>query len=157
MAYTHLVRPIAAPAAVVFRAVAEIDDFAKAIEGVERVEFLTPQRTGAGTKYRTTRVMQGKRHTMDFEVVEHRPPHHVRIVNEVHGTVWDSTFDVRATGAATSELTMTMTATSRRLLPRIVVALIRPMVNRSVGKDLDAVKRWCESTRAPTGTIGPRT
>ena len=88
------VRTIAAPRERVFRAVADPEEFQKAIPGGSTVEYLTAGHQGVGTKFRATRLVKGKPNTFDQEVTEFVPDERVRLVNVTHGTVWDSTAGV---------------------------------------------------------------
>jgi hypothetical protein len=80
---------------------------------------------------------------MDFEVTEYVKNQRARIVNETHGTIWDSVFTVEPDGDAT-KLTMRMDTTSEQLLPRLMMPLICVLIRRAVESDLDAVKVACE-------------
>lgn len=136
-------RAIAAAPSRVFRAVADPEEFHKAIPGGSRIEYLTPTRNGVGTKFRSTRISKGKPSSFEMEVTEFVPEEHVRIVNVTHGTLWDSTFSVRPNGASTV-LTLTMDARTDRLIARLMNRLVGPIVQRALERDLDAVKAYCE-------------
>jgi uncharacterized protein YndB with AHSA1/START domain len=144
MATVRIVRSIQAPAAVVFRAVADPQLFAQAIGGVTRLEFLSAVRSGVGTRFRQTRRMDGRESTMEFEITEHVGNERVRIVNETHGTTWDSVFTVAPAGSSAT-LSMVMTTRSRRLLPRLLMPLICLVIRKAVARDIDAVKALCEA------------
>jgi uncharacterized protein YndB with AHSA1/START domain len=137
-------RNVHAPAEVVFRAVADPTRFAQAITGVTQLEVLAAPAAGVGTRYRQTRTMNGKETTMEFEVTEYVKNKRVRILNETHGTVWDSVFTF-VPSAGSTILTMRMEARSQRLLPRLLMPLICLLIRKSVEKDIDAVKSYCEA------------
>src|SRR5262245_50196070 len=103
----------------VFRTVADPEEFQRAIPGGSQVEYLTPNRTGVGVKFRATRLMKGKPSTFEQEVTEFVPNEQIRLVNITHGTVWDSTFRVRAESGGTV-LTLTMDARAEQLLARVM-------------------------------------
>lgn len=142
------VRTINATTDRVFRAVADPEEFQQAIAGGSSVEYLTGSRSGVGMKFRSTRLVKGKLSTFEQEVTEFVPGEHVRLVNVTHGTVWDSTFSVRPEGRATV-LTLTMDATTERLLARVMTRLIAGMVQKALDTDMDAVKAYCERGPAP--------
>lgn len=75
--------------------------------------------------------------------MEYVPGERVRLVNDTYGTLWDSTFGVRADGGG-AVLTLTMDAVTDRLLARVMNRLIARMVQRALDQDLDAVKAYCE-------------
>jgi carbon monoxide dehydrogenase subunit G len=140
---TFLSLRIEAPPARVFRSVAHIEEFSKAVPGIVRVEFLTGQHTGKGTRFRETRLLRGKESSVDLEVTEYEPDARVRLVSDTHGTVWDTVFTVTPEGSA-SVLAMTMDATGRGLVPKIMNVLIKGMVQKAIASDLASVKAYCE-------------
>jgi carbon monoxide dehydrogenase subunit G len=136
-------RTINATSERVFRAVADPEEFQKAIPDGSTVEYLTPNHSGVGTKFRSTRINKGKPATFEQEVTEFVPGERVRMVNVTHGTPWDSTFSVRRDGNGTV-LTLTMDALPTRLMAKVIMRLIRGMVQKALEKDMDAVKAYCE-------------
>lgn len=143
MTRTIVSRQIRAPAETVFDAVAHINNFSKAVPGITKIEFLSDRQTGVGTRFRETRVMNGREATVELEVTEYEPNDHVRIVSDTHGTVWDTVFKVEPRGDQT-ELTMTMDANAYKLLPKLMNPLIRGMIQKAIESDMDAVKTYCE-------------
>ena len=136
-------RTIAAPIDLVFRTVAEIEHFSKAIPDIVKIEMLSDVNKGVGTRFRETRLMRGKEVSTELEVTEYVENERVRIVTDTHGTVWDTVFVVKEADGAT-ELTMTMDAKAYKLLPRLMNPLICGMIKKAVAKDMDAVKSYCE-------------
>ena len=111
------------------------------------MEFLSDRETGAGTRFRETRIMRGRESSTVLEVTEFVDDDRVRLVADSHGALWDSEFVVRSRGGLT-ELTLTMEARPHSLLARIIVPITRGMVRQALEKDMDAVKRWCEDGHA---------
>jgi uncharacterized protein YndB with AHSA1/START domain len=144
--YTNISRTIDAPVDVVFKAVADPAEFSRTIPNIERVEFLSPNHAGVGTKFRSTRVMKGKRQTMDFEITELVPNDRVRIVNVTHGALWDSTFSVRGLDGRTA-VTLTMDVTPPHIFAKIMLRLARGMINKAVDGDMQSIKQYCESRK----------
>ncbi|HEY6854241.1 MAG TPA: SRPBCC family protein, partial [Gemmatimonadales bacterium] len=124
-----VVKQIAAPVDVVFRTVADVAQFAKAVPNVVKVEFLSDGKTGPGTRFRETRLMKGKEQTTELEVIEYVANEHVRLVTPVdeHGFVWDSVFAVQARGGGTL-LTLTMDARTERLIGKMILVFIGGML-----------------------------
>jgi len=137
------VRTINAPPDRVFRTVADPEEFHRAIPDGVKVEYLTAQHSGVGTRFRATRMNRGKPTAFDQEVVEYVPGKHIRMDNETHGTLWIGMFDV-AVKDGQSVLTLTMDSRAERWLPRILTRLIAPMVQKALEKDMNAVKTYCE-------------
>lgn len=136
-------RLIDASVPLVFRTVADPQQFSQALPHIARIEFLSQVKSGVGTRFRETRVMQGREVTTELEVKEYVDNDRIRLVADSHGTVWDTLFTVKA-GRGSADLTMTMDATAYRLLPKLLNPLIRGMVQKAVEKDMDAVKPYCE-------------
>lgn len=134
---------IAAPIDRVFQTVADIRQFSRALPHVMNVEFLTETRTGLGTRFRETRLMNRKEMATELEVTEYVENECVRMIADSHGTVWDSTFTVAPKQSQTI-LTLTMDARAHKLLPRIMNPLIMGMVKKGVARDMEMVKAFCE-------------
>ena len=96
MSRTEIQRAIAAPADKVFAAVANVEHFSRAVENIERVEFVSDTRTGVGTRFRETRLMRGREATVELEITEFAPPERVRFLSEAGGVKWDTVFTVVA-------------------------------------------------------------
>jgi len=127
----------------VFRTVADPEEFHRAIPDGVKVEYLTSQHSGIGTRFRATRMSRRKPAAFDQAVIEYVPGRHVRMDNVTHGTLWIGMFDVEAKDGQ-SVLTPTMDSKTDRWLPRIMTRLIAPMVQKALEKDMDAVKAYCE-------------
>ena len=136
-------RVIESSADVVFRTVADIGRFSQAVPHIVNVEFLSELRSGVGTRFRETRVMDGREASTELEVTEYVENDHVRIVSETGGAIWDTVFTVSPAGEGT-ELTMVMDARPQTLSARLAVPLMLRMVKGAVAKDMDAVKAFCE-------------
>ena len=93
--------------------------------------------------------MNGRENTMEFDVTESIPNERVRIVNETHGTVWDSVFRV-APSNGHAVLTMRMETRSRRLHQKLLMPLIMLVIRKAVEKDMDAVQAYCEKVSGTT-------
>ena len=91
-------RTIQAPIEKVFQTLADVRNFRNAVTGITNIEFLTDQESGVGTRFRETRVMKGKEHTVELEVTEQVENDHVRIVSDENGTIWDTVFTVEQQG-----------------------------------------------------------
>ena len=143
MAQTHVTRDINAPASVVFQTVADIRQFSKALPHVVKYEFLTELPIGIGTRFRESRLMNGKEATTELKVTEYVDNERVRMVADSHGTVWDTVFNVAASGELT-HLSLTMDARAKTLLPKIMNFLIKGMIKKAVERDMDLVKAFCE-------------
>ena len=140
----RVVRSIAAPLELVFTTVADITQFRQAIPHIVNVEFLSATRSGVGTRFRETRLMNGKEMPTELEVTEYVKNDRIRLVADSHGTIWDTLFTVRSDQGRT-ELTMVMEAKGYKLLAKIMNLLICRLVAKAVEQDMDSVKTFCEN------------
>jgi hypothetical protein len=143
MTRTVVTRTIHAPVSRVFTTVAHIEEFSKAIPHIVKFEYLSESKSGAGTRFRETRLMNGKEMLTELEVKEYVENERVRMVADSHGTVWDSLLTVRPEGENTL-LTVTMDAITSRMFNRIMNVLIKGMVRKGMERDFNAVKTYCE-------------
>ncbi|MYH48229.1 MAG: hypothetical protein F4151_01535 [Gammaproteobacteria bacterium] len=146
MSRTEIQRTIAAPANKVFAAVADVRHFSRAVEHIERVEFLSDTRTGLGTRFRETRVMRGREATVELEITEFAPPERVRFLSEAGGVKWDTVFTVVAGRDRNTRLMLVMEATPLTFPARLMVPLMKGMVRKAIAADMDAVKAYCEGS-----------
>ena len=138
-------RTINASIDLVFKTIADIRNFSKALPHVVNFEFLSDSKTGVGTQFRETRLMKGKKSITELEVTEYMENNRIRMVADSHGTVWDTTFTVDFTGGKTT-LILTMDAKAYKLLPKILNPLIKGMIKKAIERDMDLVKSYCESS-----------
>ena len=148
MATVNVTRRIDAPADVVFRTVAHIEQFSEAVPHILRVEFLSEVKSGIGARFRETRLMMGQEASTELEVTDYVENERVRIVSEAGGAVWDTVFTVAPDGQGT-ELKMVMDAQPRTMSARMTMPLIMGTVRKAVEQDMDAVKAYCERPAQP--------
>lgn len=144
MSRVTVTKTINAPLEFVFRTVAEIENFSKAIPHIVKVEFLSENKTGIGAKFRETRIMMGKEASTVLEVTEYSENERIRLVSDESGTIWDSLFTVKTVDDAT-ELTLVMEARPYKTMARILNPFTAFMVRKGVVSDMDAVKQYCET------------
>lgn len=138
------VRTIHAPSDFVFRTISDINGFRKAVPHIVKVEFLSTQQHGIGTRFRETRLMKGREHSVELEVTEFVENDRVRMKSDAGGAIWDTLFTVSQVGGDV-EVKMQMDIRPHNILARIMVVLIRGMVAKDVVSDLDAIKSYCEA------------
>lgn len=143
MTQITVTRTIDAPIETVFKTVADIREFPKAVPAVVNVEILSEVQSGLGARFRETRLFGGKEAAEEFEVTEYVENDRIRLVTDSHGTVWDSVFQVSREDQAT-RLTLTMNAKAYKLLPKLINPLMKGMIQSAVGKDMDSIKSYCE-------------
>ena len=143
MSRTTVQRTIDAPIDVVFNTVADVRNFSKVVPEIVNVQFLTDSQVGLGTRFRETRMMNGREATVELEVTEYQENDHVRIVSDAGGTIWDTVFSVKPVGDQV-ELDMTMDANAYKLLAKLFNPFIKGVIQKAVERDMDAVKKHCE-------------
>lgn len=129
----------------VFKTLATIDEFSKAIPGITKVEVLTNQRHGLGTRFRETRIMNGHKATTELEVTEFFENERVRMKALAGGVIWDTLFTVRQSNPQEVAMEMLMAAIPVGLPGKLITPLILEMVGRAVQQDMDSVKTYCEN------------
>lgn len=131
----------------VFQTIADIRHFSQAVPHITNVEFLSESTSGLGTRFRETRLMQGKEASTELEVTEYVVNERIRLVADSHGTLWDTLFTVASQGTGT-KLTMHMDGKAHQWIARLMNPLIRGMIAKAVAADMDAVKAYCENSTA---------
>ena len=137
-------RMIAAPLDLVFKTISDAHNFRDAVPHILNVEFLSDQQSGLGTRFRETRLENGREHSVEIEVAEYSENDRIRMVSDAGGTVWDTLFTVSEHGDGT-EMNMQMNINPHTFLARIITPLIRRMVVKGVESDMDSIKSFCES------------
>ena len=149
MGRTATKRRIDAPVGRVFDTIAHIENLAKAIPEIVKVEFVTPQHSGVGTRFRETRRMGKREATVELEVKEFVANQRIRLVADAGGTVWDTLFAVTPAGSGT-ELSMVMDDKPYRFAAKLFNPLLRSMIRKGIERDMDAVKAHCERAAVAT-------
>ncbi len=148
MTRTTVSTTILAPVDAVFDLIADPVNYTRAVPQITKVEFLTEQRSGVGTRFRETREMGSREAATELEVTEYVKNERVRMVSDAGGTIWDSVFTVTPTGdGGATELQLVMEARPYRLLARVVVPLTKRIVAKAVTGDMEAVKAYLENAR----------
>ena len=145
MTRATVIKTIAAPVERVFETIADIRNFKKAIPHIIDIEFLGDKRKGVGTRFRETRMINGKRSTTKLEITDYREHDRLRIVTDSHGTIWDSLFALEEADGGT-RLTLTIDAKAHQLFARLMNPMVMPAIQSAIASDLDLVKAYCEST-----------
>ena len=148
MTRTRATRTIDAPVSAVFDIIADPVNYTKAVPQITKVEFLTEQNSGVGTRFRETREMRGREAATELEVTEYVKGERVRMVSDAGGTIWDSIFTVTpAEDGRGTKLDLVMEARPHRLLARLIVPISKGIVAKAIAGDMDAVKAYLESAR----------
>jgi len=112
---------------------------------VVNVEFLTEQRSGRGTRFKETRLMNGKEHVTELEVTEQDDTARTaRMVSDMHGTVWDTQIRVvPAEGGSRAEFAMD--CRGKGIVQKVMNVLMQGMFRKGMQAHIDAFKEACEA------------
>ena len=138
-------RTIDAPINAVFRAVTDIDTLPKVSPEIVGIELLSESRTGAGTRFRETRRMKNKDVVTEIDFTEFVENDRARTIADGGGAVWNTLFTVRPSGGQT-ELEIEMVARPYRLMPKIMIPIMRGFFKKGMEKYIDAVRNYCEQS-----------
>lgn len=127
----------------VFETIADIRNFSKVVDTIVNVEFLSEMKVGVGTKFKETRLMQGKEASTILECTEYIENDRVRLVSDTHGTIWDSIFTVNELDGMT-QLKLVMTARTKNIFYSVMNVIFKGIMSKAIEKDMDAVKAYCE-------------
>lgn len=134
---------IQAPLATVFQTVSLPDQYSQAIPDIQSIEVVSDTKAGVGTRFRETRLMNGKPTVAELEVTEQDENRLIRLLSIAAGAKWDSLFLVSQQDKQT-KLTLKMTATPVSALGKLVVPLLLGMITKAVASDMQSVKVFCE-------------
>ena len=134
---------ISAPVTAVFAAVSDIGNLPQTNPAIVHVEFISETRSGIGTRFIETRLMNGKENKTELEVTEYEKDKCTRMISDTHGTVWDTLFTVTPAGDNT-ELELVMDCRAHKLLPKLLNPLMKGLFRKGLQKHVDAVKQYCE-------------
>ena len=129
---------------VVYDAITNIPNLPNTNPDIVKVEFISDQRSGAGTRFRETRKMGKRELVSELEIVEMTPPHTARFVTDTNGVVWDTLFTVEMIEGK-PQLTIAMDAKPHRLGPKLMMPLMKPLFKKGIQKHLSSFKLYCEN------------
>lgn len=108
---------------VVWAILSDIEGLPNREQAVERIEFLSEQRSGVGTRFRETRSMGSRTVATELEVTEVVPDESIRFVSDAGGTVWDTVYRCHPDGSppgTTTRLEIDMDARPHKLAARLM-------------------------------------
>lgn len=149
MAHLLLTKQLAADPQTVFDLAADPRQWADVVSGIESVEMLTDGPVRVGTRFRETRIMFGKPHTEEMEVVAYEPGRSWAVAAESCGA-WFRT-DMRVVpsdGGTRIELeTRTEARSFMAKLLSPLASLAMGSMRKAMEKDLEDIRVAAESRR----------
>lgn len=85
MAAFHASEWIAASPEIIFAFISDVTNFPAVLPSVQHAEKLTEGSVGLGTRFRETRLMNGREATAEIEVTTYQPPHRYAATSTQHG------------------------------------------------------------------------
>lgn len=132
----------AAPGAV-FETLTNVGEFSKAVPGIVRIEFLSERQSGPGTRFRETRIINGRTASSELTLTELVDNQSCRLESDMMATHWDTRFTVGPEQGGT-RLSMQTEVTPRSFLARMMVPLMLGVVTKALDEDLDSIQKYCE-------------
>lgn len=134
-----LIKQVGAPPERVFAFLADMNNWAKSISAIKKIEVLTPGPVGKGTRFKETRVMFGKEATETMEITEWDPPRGHTIEADSCGARFISTISIERSGGG-STITMHTRTVAQTFLAKLFAPLgylMMGMMKKAMQKDLD--------------------
>lgn len=136
MRTTSVTRTVDAPVEALWSLATDLERWASAISGIERVEVLEGEGFGEGTRWRETRRMMGREATEEMWVTEVRPGRAYTTEADGPGVRYVSTFAFDPVGPAQTAVTVTFGARPTRTLTKVLLAVGGGLMLRGVRKAL---------------------
>lgn len=142
-----------------FQAVTDFDVMPQVNPDIVGYEFIDDPPMHLNMKFSETRRTMGTNSeslVTNLEVIEFTPQQgpqpHARMVADTHGTIWDTTFDVRPAGTGSqeqeeevAELKISMHARAQKMIPKLTNPIMQVLFRFGLNKHIDGVKTWCEN------------
>lgn len=144
-----LTKQVNAPPDIVFAVASDLANAAEHVQGIERIELLTPPPIGVGTRWRETRTIMGKESTETLEVTAFDPPRRYTVEADSCGSHFESTFRFTpAAGGTRVELEINCRADSffAKLMSPLS-GLMMGTMKKMLDQDLEDVTRVAEARR----------
>ena len=149
---------IVAPVQRIYDVLTDLEHAADNIRGITKVELLTDQPFGPGTRWIETRTMMGREATEEMTIDSVNPPHGYTVTAQSHGNRYHTTISVTPATTGTDpdadpgahtvrmKFTSTPVSLSAKLLGPLMMLMARGMILRCLSEDLDDIRRVCEAT-----------
>lgn len=118
---------IARPPAAVFQFITDTRNAPRVMPSVQRLEAVTDGPVGAGTRYRETRLVNGKEAQAELEVTGFEPPERYAVRNVTDGieTVYTYRFQPERAGTRVTLECVVSAAGLKKLMVPMVVAVLK--------------------------------
>ena len=142
-----LTKQINVPPDVVFAVAGDLANAAEHIQGIDRIELLTPQPVGVGTKWRETRKMMGKEATETLEITAFDPPRSYTVEADSCGCHFVSTFRFTPEAGGT-RVELEVASQAKTFMAKLLSplgCLMAGTMKKMMDQDLEDLKHVAES------------
>lgn len=139
-------RTVNAPVSEVFQVYSDFGNAATRVEGIEKIEILTGDPIGIGTRFRETRIMFGRPSTEEMEITEFEPNQKYTVEAFSCGAHFQTIFRFQPNGDATTvevELTTRNISWFAKLMSPLGFLMAGSM-KKIFESDVDQLKQYCE-------------
>lgn len=139
-------RTVNAPVAEVFQVYSDFRNAATRVDGIERIEILTGESIGVGTRFKETRTMFGRSSTEEMEITEFVPDQKYTVVAHSCGAHFQTVFQFQPHGDNTIldvELTTRNISWFAKLMSPLGFLMAGTM-KKCIESDIDQLKQYCE-------------
>ena len=141
---------INAPIDKVFEYFSDVQKIGERIEGIKKVEILSKEKSGAGLKWRETRVMFGKEATEEMWITAFSPPISYSVDAESHGMKYHSVYTFNEVGNGTTvEMVFEGTPVSvgAKLTAPLFNLVFKSSTKKALKKDMEDLKALLEKQK----------
>ena len=139
-------RVLPAPLEESFQACGDFTTMADRISSIVRLEVIGGGPVQEGSRFKETRVMFGREHEEEMQVLDWAPPKGYTVVCDSHGTHYRTFYTFEAVGEAETRVTLRFGAEPRSLMAKIMSVFMGgkmfKMVGDCIAQDLDDIAAW---------------
>ena len=142
----RLSKSINAPIEKVFDVFSDIGQIENRISGITKIEILSDVKSGAGTRWRETRVMFGREATEEMEISALEANKSYDVVAESRGMKYHTQYTFSPQGDGT-QVEMVFSGQAVSLVAKMMTPLaylMKGTIHKAMDKDMDELKAVCE-------------
>jgi carbon monoxide dehydrogenase subunit G len=147
MKSTTIRHPIDAPPGRLWEALIDLEHAAEHISCITRIEMLTPDPIGVGTRWRESRLVMKKEQAAEFEIVEFSPPESYTARSESCGIEMLFKISVHAAEdqrGSLAEMTFSTRplTTGAKIMQALTGWMMAGMCRKAFVKDMEDLGKW---------------
>lgn len=140
---------VKAPIDKAFKIFSDIPGTQKRLTAVTKIEVVSKQKSGSGTRWRETRKLYGKESTEEMWITDFEPPRMFALEAESHGTKFRTVYEFFENGDLT-DVFMTFEGKPQAIGAKLAAGfsvLFKGATQKALQKDLDELKIACEKSK----------